>query len=139
MRSNIKVALWLLLGVVALALGGCSSGKCDDVCHKFNQCQVKERNHQVDCVNFCPNVEDFQTRAGAQGCAAKFEAHLDCWERASAQICDAKSEVCLASGAEWLDCLSAYCAQPANAKDVACIEGTDAAPATPAFAPFCGT
>ncbi|WP_224247806.1 hypothetical protein [Hyalangium gracile] len=122
-----------LLAVMGL-ITGCSS-KCDSVCGNANSCEVDERSVDVDCPEFCADVEDFNARAQAaefESCDAQFQAHLDCWENNSSKICDAEFAGCAESAQAWVDCMTPYCeAVAAETKtDPNCSDGA------PTLAPF---
>jgi hypothetical protein len=122
-----------LVAVVSLATG-CSS-KCESVCSDANACKVDERPVDVDCPEFCADVDSFNERAKAAGkdsCDAQFQAHLACWEQNSAKICDAKFEGCMEAAQAWTDCMTPYCEFVAdeNTTDPNCADGE------PTLAPF---
>ncbi len=132
-----------LVAVVSLATG-CSS-KCESVCSDANACQVDERPVDVDCPEFCADVDNFNARAKAAGkdsCDAQFQAHLDCWEQNSAAICTkdpednnpnkAAYETCKEAGQAWTDCMTPYCEFVADedTTDPNCVDGE------PTLAPF---
>ena len=99
-----------LLSVMGL-LTGCSS-KCESVCSEANTCNVSERPVDVDCPEFCADVDDFNARAKAAGldsCDAQFQAHLDCWEKNTAKICDVEFAGCAEAAQAWTDCMTPYC------------------------------
>ncbi|MDY7225633.1 hypothetical protein [Hyalangium rubrum] len=114
---------------------GCSS-KCEAVCSEANACGITERSTDVDCPEFCNDVEEFNSRAvaaGQQSCDAQFQAHLDCWESNSSQMCSTEFKGCEESGTAWTECMAAHCAAVAedeNATDPNCF-GAD-----PALYPF---
>ncbi len=116
--------LILTLASGLLLLSGCST-RCEAVCAEANTCTLAQREHRVDCYNFCFNVSQFEQRAkaaGADACATEFDAHLTCWQTNKAQLCTPKSEVCLQSSTAWTDCLAKFCADEANIKDPACVD-----------------
>jgi hypothetical protein len=122
-----------LLAVMGLA-AGCSS-HCESVCGNANACEVSERSVDVDCPEFCSDVESFDSRARAAGqesCDASFQAHLDCWETHTSRICDAEFDGCAESGQAWVDCMTPYCEAVAAElrTDPNCIEGA------PTLVPF---
>ena len=130
-----RVVVWTagLLAVMGLVTG-CSS-KCEAVCGEANACTVKERGVDVDCPEYCADVEKFNERAvaaGQQSCDAAFQKHLDCWDSNSKSICDAEFSGCADAQTEFLDCMTAYCASVAeNEKlDPNCADGE------PLLAPF---
>jgi hypothetical protein len=75
---------------------------------------LNERSTNVDCPEYCADVDAFNERAvkaGGQSCDAQFQAHLACWEQNSAQICKpAEFEGCVESGDAWTECMAAHCA-----------------------------
>jgi hypothetical protein len=122
-----------LLAVVGFGTG-CSS-KCESICGEANSCTVAQRAADVDCPEFCADVDDFNARAkaaGSESCDAQFQAHLDCWDKNSSKICDKEYEGCVESGEAWVTCMTPYCeAVAAEEKtDPNCIDGE------PALAPF---
>ncbi|WP_224369727.1 hypothetical protein [Hyalangium versicolor] len=122
-----------LLAVMGLVTG-CSS-KCEAVCGNANACDISERAVDVDCPEFCADVEDFNVRAKAadhESCDAQFQAHLDCWDKNSSNICNAEYEGCVESGQAWVDCMKPYCEAVAadKATDPNCSKGV------PTLSPF---
>jgi len=127
--------VFLSMGLAAVMsfMTGCSSSKCESVCAEANACGLTERRTNVDCPEFCQDVEDFNARAaareGGQSCQAQFDAHLECWETNSAQICkpvivkDAQNRdvptypICEESGAAWTECMAAHCAAVSESED----------------------
>ena len=104
----------LTVGLVAMMslITGCSGSKCESVCSDANACEITERSTDVDCPEFCKAVEDFNARAvsaGQKSCDTEFQAHLQCWEQNSAQICSKEFEGCEESGEAWTACMSLYC------------------------------
>jgi len=135
---HVKASFLMTACAFLFLLGGCGGTKCEAVCASFNTCTVAERDHKVDCFNFCNNVESFQTRAsqaGADNCATQFHAHLDCWQSNVAYICKADSDVCTATGTAWTDCLAKWCGVASNVSDPACVDQGDGT-AVPAFGAF---
>ena len=115
-----------LLAVMGL-ITGCSS-KCESVCSNYNSCDISQRPTDVDCPSFCSDVDAFNSRAKAAGqesCDAQFQAHLDCWDKNSKQICSADFEGCNDANQAWVDCMTTYCAAVASAKqtDPNCSKG----------------
>ena len=130
-------SLILSLCAALFILPGCSS-PCEDVCSSFNECSLTERDHKVDCGTYCDRVEQFEETAagaGADACAAQFDAHITCWESNMADICNAESTVCEASATAWVDCVAKFCAVEANANDQACVP-QDEGPALPSMTGF---
>ncbi len=122
-----------LLSVMGL-ITGCSS-KCEAVCSDANACTVKERPTDVDCPEYCADVDSFNARAqdaGQKSCDAEFQKHLDCWQTNSKQICSAEFEGCAETSKAFVDCMAAYCAAIDEAKktDPNCDSGE---PLLPAF------
>ncbi len=128
-RYLVKSALTVfgLLGLAALS--GCSVTKCESVCLQFNSCTVSQRDHRVDCPEFCADIialESTIQKKGMNNCHSKFETHLDCWRKSSKQICNAEYQGCEASATEWTDCLSAYCdAHGENDPSCVCVAEDD--------------
>ena len=123
MRAGVLTAS--LLTVLCLA-GGCSSSSCESVCADANACGIDERPDDVECTPFCADVEAFQVRAlqaGQADCRPLFAAHLDCWERNTSQICAKDFTGCAEQAQAWTDCVAAYCASDAAAKDPHCSDG----------------
>ncbi len=124
-----------IAAVTVVGSVGCAS-KCESVCGEVNTCTVAEREFQMDCTNYCLNVESFEQRAaevGADNCSAQFEEFLTCWQNNKANICDATYEGCVAAGEAWTECLTVYCAAH-GVGDHACDETQDYL--VPAYAPF---
>jgi hypothetical protein len=126
----------LTAGVLAVLgfASGCSS-QCESVCGSANACEVNERGVDVDCPEFCSDVESFDSRvraAGQESCDALFQAHLDCWDQNTAKICDAEFAGCAESGQAWVACMAPYCEAVAAElrTDPNCIEGA------PTLVPF---
>lgn len=122
-----------LLAVMGLVTG-CSS-KCEAVCGEANACTVSERAVDVDCPEYCADVEKFNERAvaeGQQSCDAAFQKHLDCWESNSKSICDSEFSGCEEAQTEFIDCMTAYCGAliAADKSDPNCADGE------PLLAPF---
>ncbi len=129
-------AVLLTAGLVAVMglITGCSS-KCESVCSNANSCDLSQRAVDVDCPSFCSDVDAFDARvkaAGQDSCDSQFQAHLDCWEKNSGQICSTDFDGCKDSGQAWTDCMKTYCAAVAAAKqtDPNCSKGK------PTLAPF---
>jgi hypothetical protein len=125
---SVRVAV-LTVGLLAVMglVTGCSS-QCEAVCGEANACTVAERATDVDCPEFCADAEEFDGRAkeaGFESCAAQFQAHLDCWEQNSAQICSTEFEGCDTASQEWVACMTPYCAQMSADKksDPNCLSG----------------
>jgi hypothetical protein len=100
-----------LLAVMGLVTG-CSS-QCESICAEANTCAVNERATDVDCPHYCADAEAFDKRltdAGNESCASKFQAHLDCWEQNTQQICNKEFADCKAVAQEWVSCMTPYCA-----------------------------
>jgi hypothetical protein len=111
---SVRVAV-LTVGLLAVMglVTGCSS-ECESICSEANACTVAERPTDVDCPHYCADAEDFNGRskaAGFESCATQFQAHLDCWEKNSAQICSKEFEGCDEAAQAWVDCMTPYCAQ----------------------------
>jgi hypothetical protein len=99
-----------LLSVMGL-ITGCSS-KCEAVCSEANTCEVKDRPTDVDCPEYCADVDNFNARAkdaGQESCDAQFQKHLDCWETNSKQICNTEFEGCVEAAQAFVDCMTTYC------------------------------
>jgi hypothetical protein len=104
----LTVGLLAVMGLVT----GCSS-QCESICAEANTCNVAQRPTDVDCPHFCADTEAFDKRlkdAGHESCSAKFQAHLDCWEKNTAQICNKEFADCKESAQEWVACMTPYCA-----------------------------
>lgn len=119
---SVRAVLWTagLLAVMGLVTG-CSS-KCEAVCSEANACAVNERPVDVDCPEYCADVEEFNARAvkaGRESCDKQFEAHLSCWEKNSAKICDKAFEGCKEAAEAWTACMTPYCVA------ISAEEGTD--------------
>jgi hypothetical protein len=109
----------LTAGLVAVMslITGCSGSKCESVCADANACAITERSTDVDCPEFCNDVEEFDKRtvaAGLASCQTQFDAHLACWEQNSAQMCNKDFEGCEEAGAAWTECMAAYCVSVAE-------------------------
>jgi len=131
----VRVVAWTagLLAVMGLVTG-CSS-KCEAVCGEANACTVSQRAADVDCPEYCADVEKFNERAveaGQESCDAAFQKHLACWESNSKSICDKEFSGCAEARTEFADCMTAYCAAVSAAKktDPNCNGGV------PLLAPF---
>ncbi len=130
-----------IAAVAVVGSVGCAS-KCDTVCPEVNTCDVTEREYQMDCRNFCQNVEAFEERASAKGaddCSAKFDEYMSCWESNKAKVCEVGFEGCAAAGEAWSGCLSAFCIAHGESGDHACVpvtKGGEIVGYVPAFAPF---
>ncbi len=137
---SVRAVLWAasLLAVMGL-ITGCSS-KCEAVCSEANACAVNERAVDVDCPEYCADVDNFNARAvkaGAQSCDAQFQAHLSCWETNSKSICDATYKGCEEAQTAFAECMTTYCEAVAAAQeedpkvyDPNCVDGE------PTLAPF---
>ena len=119
-----------------MALGaGCreaGSRSCNDVCDHANACTVAQRPADVECRQFCPDVEALNRRMqdnGFPSCQEQFDQHLACWEDNLSQICNPDFTDCADSGQAWTACMALYC--ETNETDVNC-KGDG----TPALAPF---
>ncbi|WP_081465918.1 hypothetical protein [Stigmatella aurantiaca] len=87
---------------------------------------MSERAADVECTPYCEDVEAFQQRAVAAGqadCNALFEAHLDCWEQNTAQICSKEFTGCSDAAKAWRDCVGVYCKTDAAKTDPNCSGG----------------
>lgn len=107
------VFLSMGLAAVMSLMTGCSSSKCESVCAEANTCDLKVRPLKTDCPEYCADVEAFNDRAvkaGGQSCQAQFDAHMQCWETNSAQMCTKDFAGCEDSGAAWTECMAAHCA-----------------------------
>jgi hypothetical protein len=109
----------LTAGLVAVMslVTGCSGSKCESVCADANACDLTQRSTDVDCPEFCQDVEDFNARAvsaGLPSCDTQVQENLTCWEQNSAQICSEEFEGCDDSRAAWEECMNAYCASVAE-------------------------
>jgi hypothetical protein len=131
------VFLSMGLAAVMSLMTGCSSSKCESVCADHNACDLTERPTNVDCPEFCADAEAFNERAvaaGSESCDAQFQAHMECWESNSAQMCSTEFDGCVESGEAWTECMAAHCAANAESEDA------DADPNcfgdTPALYPF---
>lgn len=122
-----------LLAVMGL-LTGCSS-QCESICAEANACTVAERPTDVDCPEYCADIDEFHARAskaGQENCDKQFQAHLSCWEKNSAKICDKAFEGCEEAAAAWTACMMPYC------EAILAEEGTDpnCAGGEPTLQPF---
>ncbi|SEU10208.1 hypothetical protein [Stigmatella erecta] len=123
MRAGVLTAS--LLAVLCLG-SACSSSKCESVCEDANACEVNERPADVECTPYCEDVEAFQARAvqaGQEDCNGLFEAHLDCWESNSSQICSKEFTGCTEAATAWRNCMGTYCKTEAGKTDVNCSGG----------------
>jgi hypothetical protein len=114
------VFLSMGLAAVMSLMTGCSSSKCESVCEEANSCEITERPTNVDCVEYCEDVESFNERAVAAGdesCQAQFDAHIACWESNKAQMCNTEFDGCVESGEAWTECMAAHCAANADSED----------------------
>jgi hypothetical protein len=108
------------LAAVMSLMTGCSSSKCESVCEEANACELTERPTNVDCVHYCEDVEAFNERAvkaGGESCQAQFDAHIECWETNSAQMCNTEFDGCAESGEAWTECMAAHCAAVAESEE----------------------
>ena len=132
------VFLSMGLAAVMSLMTGCSSTKCESVCAEANACELSERPTNVDCPEYCQDVEDFNARAaarqGGQSCQAQFDAHIQCWETNTAQICNTEFTGCADSGAAWTECMAAHCAAVSESEDGA--TDPNCFDADPALYPF---
>lgn len=105
----------LTVGVLAVMglVTGCSS-QCEAICAEANTCTVAQRANDVDCPHYCEDASTlFNKRAqeaGFESCASQFQAHLDCWEKNTKQLCTKEFEGCKEVGQAWVDCMTPYCA-----------------------------
>lgn len=130
-------SLMFLMGAALFALSGCST-PCESVCADFNDCEISERDHDVDCPTYCDREQQFEdtaSKAGADTCKTQFDAYISCWESNVANICDAENTQCDATLTAWTDCVATFCAIEANANDQACVP-QDEGPALPALGGF---
>ncbi|HEX8701718.1 MAG TPA: hypothetical protein VF815_23015 [Myxococcaceae bacterium] len=130
------VFLSMGLAAVMSLMTGCSS-KCESVCADHNACDLKERPTNVDCPEFCADAEAFNERAvdaGGDSCQAQFDAHLECWENNSGQMCSTEFDGCAESGAAWTECMAAHC--EANSEDEEANPDPNCFGADPALYPF---
>ncbi len=132
------------LAAMMTFITGCSS-KCEAVCSEANACDLTVRATDVDCPSFCSDVESFNERAvqaEQESCDTQFQAHLDCWEQNSSQMCTKEFEGCQETGAAWTACMDAYCdsvAAKEGGVDPNCFidrEDPEAPTAEPALYPF---
>jgi len=126
-----------LSAALFLAISGCSS-PCESVCSSFNDCELKQRDHDVDCPTYCGRVEQFQeeaTKQSADTCQTQFDAYISCWETNLSDICNAENTACDASLKAWTDCVAKFCAVPANTTYQACVAQDEGA-ALPALDGF---
>ena len=151
-----RIGLFAVL-CVSLLLGACrrsGNAKCFDVCEKANQCDLTERPVDIECDLFCPEVEEMQARmrtAAEEGkwtplpgfsstCEEPFNAHLDCWQSNSGQICNVKGTNaftdCDESGAQWLDCMAEYCKYAKSIGTAGSADEPNCAGDAPGFLPF---
>lgn len=114
-----------LLCLTAVLAVGCNAeldSRCMNVCEQANACDVSQRAIDVDCAEYCQDVKSFNERAGAGSCDAQFQAHLECWQQNTAQICSKDFTGCQSSADAWTACMDAYCAS-APESDPNCYEG----------------
>jgi len=101
----------VLAGV--LLLTGCGGSLCEQTCARYNACTVAERSINMDCTDYCSNVDSLNARAntaGVTGCAAKWTAHLNCWQnKPQTALCDTDNVDCDQSATDWQDCVVPYC------------------------------
>lgn len=101
------------LAAMMTFITGCSS-ECESICSEANACELTSRSTDVDCPEFCADVDKFNERAVAAGyesCDAQFQAHMDCWSQNTAQICNTETfEGCVETGDAWTECMAEYCA-----------------------------
>lgn len=107
------VVLTTLLMAV-LPVIGCAgpSGKCESVCAQWNACAINQRSVEFECNLLCEDIEKQQAKAAEAGqpdCKTEHEAHLDCWQSNSAEICNREFTGCRDSGTAWTTCLQTYC------------------------------
>src|SRR5262249_20711653 len=135
--------LILSLCAAIVALSGCST-PCESVCASFNACDIKQRDHKVDCGTYCGRVEQFEETAqktGADTCKKEFDAHMSCWQSNIENICNAEDMKCEASATAWTDCVAKFCGVQkedmtyTNANDQACAPQDMGAP-LPALSGF---
>jgi hypothetical protein len=126
------------LAAVMSLMTGCSSSKCETVCAEANACGLKERPTDVDCPEYCKDVDAFNERAakreGGKSCDTEFQAHLDCWQQNTAQICSTEFDGCSALGEAWTDCMAAHCQAVSESEDGA--TDPNCFDADPALYPF---
>ena len=107
--------------------------RCHTVCEGANACDLTERPADVECTEYCPDVEDMQGRMEAAGfgnCQAEYEAHLDCWMSQLGEICttvNGAGTACAQSGTAWTTCMKPYC-QDNICKVASKVEGAFADP-----------
>jgi hypothetical protein len=102
----------VLAGV--LVVSGCGGTQCEQVCNQYNACTVAQRSINVDCIDFCGEVDALNARAqasGVTGCAAKWTTHLTCWRTNASSVCDEAATACDASALDWKTCVVPYCDQ----------------------------
>jgi hypothetical protein len=139
-----------MISVVTMgATCGTRSGgdsRCHRVCEAANACAITERPVDVECTEFCPDVDEMQERMEAAGfgtCEAEYAQHLECWMSSLGEICTTPT-LCAESGAAWRTCVLPYC-QDNIGKVADKVEGAFADPncsgstranAAPALRPF---
>jgi hypothetical protein len=122
------VVLTTLLMAVVPMIGCSPTGKCESVCAQWNACTIDQRAVDFECSFLCNDVEAQQDRAAKEGqpdCKAEYEAHLDCWQSNSKQICNKEFTDCRATGTAWTTCMRTYCGYVGTAKltDQNCANG----------------
>lgn len=140
-----KLVLTSALFGALFLISGCAT-QCESICASFNQCNVAHRAVQVDCANYCGNVDALNARAAKAnvgGCDAKWKDHLACWQKNVAKkvtdpndstkqvaaICDTTFADCDDTAIAWSDCVDAYCAGlSSTAYDPECSNGTNLIP-----------
>ena len=123
-RKPVKAKILMIsLCAISLFASGCSS-PCESACASFNDCELSQRDHDVDCSSFCAREEQFEEDASASGgdsCATQFDAYISCWDSNVDKICDKESTSCDESLTAWTDCMGKFCAVEANVKNHACV------------------
>jgi len=102
----------VLAGV--LVVSGCGGTQCEQLCTQYNACTVAQRSTNVDCIDFCSEVDAVNARAqakGVSGCDAKWTEHLACWNRNVSSICNDQATDCDQSALDWQTCVASYCDQ----------------------------
>ena len=111
-----------LLSAAALAVffvvSACAGTQCEQVCAAYNDCDLSQRALDLDCVEYCHNIDDLSTRSS---CTSQWQAHLGCWQGQISSICDNTNTACDQSGIDWSSCIDNYCANlPAGFNEPDC-------------------
>jgi hypothetical protein len=102
-----------VLGAVLL-ITGCGGTQCEQVCSQYDACTVAQRSINVDCIDFCSNVDAVNARAAAAGFtggSAAWTTHLNCWSSHISSICDTNFADCDQSALDWRLTVDPYCDQ----------------------------